>query len=64
LIAEGGAVLAVVETTQLGIACALDGDMLYSVTAPNAVAKKRKGKTDGCVEVVDVGSVQGARSRM
>ncbi len=64
LIAEGGAVLAVVETSQLGIACALDGNMLYIVTAPNAIAKRRQGKTDGLVEVVDVSAVQAARSRM
>ncbi len=65
LFAEGGQVLAVVETTMLGIACALGGSMLYIVTAPDASGENRKGKKEGKIEVVDIGGVvAGTKGRM
>lgn len=67
LFAEGGAALAVVDCTGLGIACAVGGpsmSTLFILSAPNASADQRRGKTDALIEEVDVSGVQAARARV
>ncbi|KAI9016822.1 SMP-30/gluconolaconase/LRE-like region family protein 4 [Hyaloraphidium curvatum] len=63
LVAEGGAVLATVSTTLLGIACALDpvNRNLYICTAPDSNGERRRKAREAKLEVVNVAAVSGGK---